>query len=212
MNVLQDIEEAFSKEITMLKSIINWKKELPEQVFSSYKNFAILEFDYIFSKDFFEKISVFLNQIGEEELIFIVIDPNPKSYYFHNFGKYPFFKIHQSCTFEEYISILSKDPGNSPADAILYNSSRLIIHSDSLNWAIYGSRDFEVAIFATELDTIVQLFKQCIENTFDIESAIELVIEPAWGGNLEQEVADVLLANYIGEQMELVSKVVERGK
>ena len=122
------------------------------------------EFDFMFHEDFFKGIKIFLNQTKEKELIFYTIEPSPEKYFFKYFNKYNVLEINLNNSEMELNSIMMKDPGNSPADAIALNSNEIAWFSESKNWAIIGSRDLEIAIVGFTNNKIKEQFLSSFES------------------------------------------------
>lgn len=190
-------EQIFRKELYSIGSLIDKEKTIPEQVFDSrLSNFAFISIEDIFSEEFFDKMKKFLSQINENDFRVFAIEPDPESYFYHNFGKYPLLMFSMDSTAQQYVSAVFADPGESPADAIGYNSSSLLVYSSSYRWAIYGSRDFEVGIFASESTALSDIFHQIYDDNLDVETAIEHILEPAWVNEFPVDLRTQLLTNY----------------
>lgn len=188
----------FLEEIRVAENLVINDKTLPAQVFvSEFRNYTFSNFDEIFTSEFFERMVEFLRRTQETVFTLLSLRPHPESYFFKHFKKYPLIRIPISWPVEKYVSSVFADPGESPADAIVYNSSELIIHSESLNWCIYGNRDFELAVFAAIDNNLVSVWHEVYEHTFDAKTAIEDILRPAWAPNeLPTEFIQQLLANY----------------
>lgn len=111
-----------------------------------YKYFIGFEFDFIFHESFFNGLKNFLIEIGDSLVIFYTIDPSPEEYFYRHFKKYSVFKISNLASNKELTNILTKDPGDSPADDLCTNSNEIAWFSNSKECAIIGSRDWEIAI------------------------------------------------------------------
>ncbi len=123
------------------------EKGFDQNPFKEYYNYFLgFEFDFIFHKSFFDGLKVFLGKIGDSSVVFYTIDPSADKYFFHYFGNYSVFEISSDATDEELNEILTLDPGDSPADALCTNSNEIAWYSSSKEWAIIGSRDWEIAI------------------------------------------------------------------
>ena len=197
MKVFATDEHRLDDEYSSIASLVDVKNDLPSQVFvPGFSNFTFINFDDIFTGNFYEKISGFQRQINDDELTVFMLKPDPRLYFYHHFGNYPLMKFPASSSNKEYISALFADPGGSPADAVVYNSSVLLFYSTSLRWVIYGSRDFEVAIFASKDKILVDKFQRIYDKTFDVKSAIQNILEPAWVDQFPAEFRMQLLENY----------------
>jgi hypothetical protein len=181
-----------------LNELVVVDASLPNQVFQeNYRNFSFISFDDIFSEPFYEKMSFFARLLNETSFTMFVIKPDPESYFYRHFGKYPVIKMSNFATSGEFMKLVFEDPGGSSADAIAYNSTNLLIYPDSLRWGIYGSRDFEVGIFAGINQPMSEMFAQTYKSTFDVSAAIETFVEPAWGSSCLPDVCrNGLTQNY----------------
>jgi hypothetical protein len=72
---------------------------------------------------------------------YIVLDPDPISYFAAEFNKYPVLEIRSNDSCEAYLAALNEDPGGSPADAIGINWNEYGLIPPSVNWLIWGRRD-----------------------------------------------------------------------
>ena len=119
----------------------------PENVFSTAFQFYVgFNHDLIYKEAFFDGLKIFISSLGNEDFTFYTIDPSPQKYFFKHFNKYSIAKITTKDSSEEYNNFLLKDPGDSPADAMQYNSELVAIYSISTRWAIATSKDWEVGI------------------------------------------------------------------
>lgn len=125
-----------------------------------FKYFLGFEFDYIFHKSFFEGLKKFLILIKTENLIFYTIDPSPKDYFFTHFSRYSIFELDFDKSYQDFNNIMYKDPGQNTADAIGINSNEIAIYSKSNDWAIIGSRDWEIAIIGFTAAEVKQKFME----------------------------------------------------
>ena len=71
---------------------------------------------------------------------YIVLKPDPVTYFFVHFGKYSIIEFSREDSQESYTAALNEDPGGSPADALIFNWSEYVILSSSKKWFIHGVR------------------------------------------------------------------------
>lgn len=112
----------------------------------AFKYFAGFEFDFIYHKSFFEGLKVFLSKIGSEFVTFYTISPPPESYFYRRFEKYSVFEISSLASDSDLNEIMTKNPDEDSFDSICASSDEIAWFSESDNWAILGSRDWEIAI------------------------------------------------------------------
>lgn len=140
---------------------------------NNFKYFIAFDFDYIFEEIFFEGIISFLNKIKNGKLFFYTIDPSPEDYFFIHFNKYSVFELETNKNYNDFNSIVYKDPGVNTADAIGINSNEISCFSNSDDWAIIGSREWEIALVGfTSLD-MKEKFLNSFGDNSDIFTSIE---------------------------------------
>ena len=144
---------------SLISEIITDDKSLPDNVFQSgFDKFSLIDFDWIFSDGFFEKIINLLSISGDKSFYFAVLDPEPETYYFKHFKKYNIVEFNNDDSENVYFNALNSDPGNSPADALSCNSSKLILFSKSKDWVFYCDRYYELCICAFSNKEVKEVF------------------------------------------------------
>jgi len=189
----------YLEEVSLARKLISTDASFPDQVFScELRHFTFFNFDDFFTREFFEGLIQFLRQYGiDETFTLFTIRPDPEDYFYKNFDCYPILQGSTLWTDEKYLSSVFADPGNSPADAIAYNSMELVLHSQSLDWCMYGNRDMEVGVFGAIEKGLVVNWQSTYPKCFGVETAIETVLKPAWGSSLVPvEYIEKLLSNY----------------
>lgn len=145
----------------------------------TFKYFIAFDFDYIFEEIFFEGIISFLNKIKDEKLFFYTINPSPEDYFFLHFKKYSAFELETNKSYNDFNDILYKDPGENAADAIGINANEIACFSNSNDWAIIGSREWEIAIvgftFLETKETFLTSFKENSEIFTSIEEQVTIL-------------------------------------
>ncbi|GAB0157868.1 hypothetical protein CHRYSEOSP005_31580 [Chryseobacterium sp. Alg-005] len=144
---------------------------------NNFKYFIAFDFDYIFEEIFFEGIITFLNKIKNGKLFFYTIDPSPEDYFFIHFNKYSVFELETNKNYDDFNSIVYKDPGVNTADAIGINSNEISCFSNSDDWAIIGSREWEIAIVGFISLEIKEKFLSSFGDNSDIFTSIEQQIK-----------------------------------
>jgi hypothetical protein len=179
------------------------EKKLPKQVFKKPLSlFLFISSDEIFhTASFFERIKSFLGQIGESRCFLAVIEPDPEDYFFRHFGKYSVIEMSVDDTDEDYLHIAQEDPGDSPADAIGFNSRIVLLFSDSRRWAIYVDRDYELGIVGFAEENLLRLFISCYgrEKVFSADEAVEQLLGAVYSNRdsgVPSEVRQQLVSNY----------------
>jgi hypothetical protein len=136
--------------LLLLNKIFQVKKRLPEQVFKSpFLGFVCGDFDNCMSVDFWDLLLQPLGKkLNDSHILTAVLDPDPKNYFYHNFGYYNMLNLPINMTGAEYLNNLVIGPAENEADAILYNSEVVVWVPNGGRWAIWGERSYEVCILA----------------------------------------------------------------
>lgn len=159
--MIEFIEDSkvFERTTIQLSKVCNINSAWPNNMFNdNFKFFECAEFDFIYSEAFFSSLVDFLKRLNEESFTFYTLNPQPHQYFYHHFKKYSVANIPVSNTYEDYNSFLNRDPNDSPADALTYNSETVVIFSQNSSWAIIGSKDWEVAIIAFSELSVKHMF------------------------------------------------------
>jgi hypothetical protein len=113
---------------------------------STFNLFLAFEFDLIYSDVLYNGFTSFIKNNNDEYFSLFTIDPLPEDYFFKHFKKYNSSRISNKNSYLDYIEFLERDPGNSPADALRFNTELMAFYSNSLNWGLIGSKGWEIAI------------------------------------------------------------------
>lgn len=163
-----------------IDNAIEKSKILPDKIFRSvFKYFLFITFDELFMILFFNHLKEYLIQVGEKGFWMSIIDPDPKGYFFKNFGFFGSFEFLNSDSENNYVSALNEFPYNSPADAPMHNSNSLVFSSFINNWVIYGNRDADIAICAFLNGEEMKIFKSIYGS--DLLGEVNAAAEYAFG-------------------------------
>jgi hypothetical protein len=104
---------------------------------------ARLTFDCVefHSRRFLNFLHNLMKLSGDMSFRYAVLSPDPISYFFTHFRKYPVVEMSLEDQEDAYIAALTEDPGGSPADAIGTNWSEYAILPPSGKWCIHARRD-----------------------------------------------------------------------
>lgn len=176
---------------SLISEIIINEKSLPDNVFKSrFNKFALIDFDWIFSDGFFKNIKNLQSVSGDNSFYFAVLDPEPDSYYFKHFKKYNIVEFNDDDGENDYFNALNSDPGDSPADALSCNSSKIILCSKSKDWAFYCDRYFELCICAFSKKKVEEEFnihfKEKVLNRNEIGDFISDIVTDNLDGIVEE--------------------------
>lgn len=129
-----------------------------------FNYFLGFDFDFVYDELFFTGIKSFLSKIKDEKLIFYTINPHPEEYFYKHFGKFSVFEIGINNTDEDLNKIMTTNPGDSPADSLAINSNDIAWFSNSDDWGIICSRDWEISIVGFTNKKILDLFISSFAN------------------------------------------------
>lgn len=170
--------EDFEKIKSNLFLLFNKKFEIENNPFNDdFKIFFAIEFDFLFTEDFFNGIKIFLKKIDTNKFYFYTINPSPEKYFFKHFNKFNAFEVNLNNTDKELSEIMMKNPKDSPSDALALNSDDIVWFSHSKEWAILGSRDLEIAIVGLTINKVKDQFLSSFNNFDNIFLSVEEQIE-----------------------------------
>lgn len=175
---------------------VDKRKLLPEMVFKSvFKHFLFIRFyDLLMPERFFKHTKQYMMKIGEKDFWIVVLDPDPRGYYKKYFNIYGAFEFLGTDTDAEYLSAFHHYPKDSDADALAYRGDILLVSSFSNKWAVYGSREDEIAICAFSDIGQMELFKASYG--FDLLDDVEVAAEYAYGKSGNKTKIEKLCTNY----------------
>ncbi|WP_378182241.1 hypothetical protein [Aquimarina sp. SS2-1] len=168
-------EEIYKDKKSEVENIlINKDVKLPDMIFKdAYSNFSFCDFEYLFSEYFFESLKKYLNKRKQDHFTFYTLDPDPENYFFKNFGSFNIIDFSEE-EYSSYIKKLSEAPDNNEADALIYNSNKIIIYAQNLDLVIYGDRNWEIAVICLKKENFSENnLKTFFEN--DVVSVEEFV-------------------------------------
>ena len=189
----------FDSEMRKIDELVDRNATLPEQVFRPKASaFYVIDFDQLWSEEFFSDTQRLTVKAGDTVFTFAVLNPDPDSYYYAAFGKFPFLRFTNRDAADSYVTALHDDPGGSPADAIAYNSDVIVIYPRSQRWVIYGDRNLEIGIVAAiddEMATAICATSQSLK-FFTPAEAVRELLPPVYRGIVPAEVRKSLIENY----------------
>jgi hypothetical protein len=151
-----------------LNKIFHVKKRLPEQVFKTpFFGFICEDFDNTMSADFWDfLLHPLTKSFNDNHVLIAVLDPDPKDYFYSNFGYYNMLNLPATATGAQYLKSLATGPLESPADAILYNSETIVWVPSGGRWAIWGQREYEICILAFADEQAMNLAQSFLNNNW----------------------------------------------
>jgi hypothetical protein len=189
----------FETELQKIDRIVDRSAALPDQVFVTRPvAFHIIDFDQLWSEEFFDDAQRLTKRAGDESFTFVVLRPDPDNYYHAEFGKFPLVRFSNADPAQGYLDELHQDPGDSPADAIAYNSEVVLVFPASARWAIYGDRNLEIAIVGVmdrEIEAAIRTTAQSLR-LFTATEAVTELLRPVYRGAVPEDVKRSLVRNY----------------
>lgn len=156
-----NIRDIFNLRKSCVDNILKKKVDLPNQIFKKkYKYFKFLDFDEIFSKDFYYYFSNYVKGLGINYFTYYTLKPDPEDYFFKFFKKFSVIDFNINDEHEFFLSRLHDSPDeelNSP-DALIFNSSKVLLFCENLDLFIYGNRDEELAIVVSSNRNVFETF------------------------------------------------------
>lgn len=183
MEFIKDTD-LFNEILSLADKVIDRSIKLPEKVFrENIEDFLFIDFDRIFTEEFFNKINKFIVNTSESRWYFAVLYPDPQDVFYKYFGKYSVFEINTNDKYEDYWHIVGEEPIEEPFEAIFYEGRKIIMFSDSSNWGIYVDRDFELGVVGFSSKNLTKEFVNVFdkENAFVLNEAILNFLVPAYG-------------------------------
>jgi len=166
-----DSEQDYNNVTNDLKQIFREGIDIVENAFvKDFTIYTAFEFDKIYSKKFYSGLKNFLDKLSSKGFIFYTLVPTSNDYFFKHFSKYSIARVAINAPYNDYMEFLHRDPGNSPADALLHNAETIAIFSNELIWGIIGSKDLEVGIVSFKDEKTKNDFISC----FDEETFIDV--------------------------------------
>lgn len=166
----------FRNELDHIQRALFRERRLPQQVFRQAPAATCFwNFSALLSDRFFGPLSELSRQTGEDCFWLASLLPDPETYFFRHFRKYPFIRISGDESQGDYVAAINEDPGGSPADAIGHRSDVVVIYPRSLRWVMYGDREWDLSITGILVPEIVPIFNRLFHDCtfFSAENVIE---------------------------------------
>jgi hypothetical protein len=180
-------------------NVLNKTADLPANVFQKkFKYFLFVTFDELFTGLFFNHLKKYLMNMDEKFFIFSSVDPDPESYFAFHFDFFGAIEFATSDSEDDYLFALNHYPDGSPADALAHHSDSLLIFSVDGRFAIYGSRDADIAICAFPDRMQMKAFKRTYGNDLlaDASAAAEYAYDPFYSASDRADLVNEFCRNY----------------
>lgn len=142
-------EQAFSALAGELEHQLDTAARLPDWPFRAPVGFVtIFEYDRLLGGMFGAVLESLAHTYEDESVAVLGLDP-AVAYYRERFGVFPGFRITRESLGAGYAAGLFHEPGDDPAGALIYSIDVLGIVGSSGAWAVWGERDWEIALLLT---------------------------------------------------------------
>lgn len=188
----------FESAYRFAQTAFNITNRLPERVFNkSFSNFICDEAYFSLSTDFWTTIQQLSQQSQDEYVIVGVLEPDPITYFFKEFSYYNWFKFPTNITASAYSNALHKEPENSPADALTYNSEIIVWIPLSRKWAIWMERSYDICILGFADKNCVISSNNLAGRWRSPKIALDELIAPNFKDQkIPKDFSDALIVNY----------------
>jgi len=193
MGLVRNIEEfnGLSREI---RNLVDIDLTIPKRVFKSLNwQCAFCSFDLCFSPSLLHSCASVCKTTRDERFSIVMIDPDPVNYYFKEFGRFGAVTLTPNDSIDLAWSIFEEDPGDSPADALMYAIRRFVVLGPSMRWAVWGSRDDEVIVCGGDSASIIRAFSKGDCCAVDVGVALITFLSGV-------TYADIMMENYCAGQ------------
>ena len=165
-----------------------------------FKYFIAFEFDFIYDILFFEGIKTFVKSNNDTSIVFYTRKPHPEKYFYKHFKKYSIFEFEITHSYHNLNEILSKNPGNL-ADALEANANEICWFSNSDQWAMISSREWEISVIGFTKEKLktefLNSFDDKIKTIFNtIEEEVDQLDEMLQFSDSARSEYRKLVANY----------------
>jgi hypothetical protein len=156
-------EKEFQNFFQVIKEMFKYDRRLPKQIFKSPLDyFLICDLDKAIGGQFHNELKNLVSVSKDDYIIMGILDPDPVTFYCKEFGFYNWLRIPANMSEDYYWNMLNFEPNGRPVDCILCNSNTIVWASPSKQWAIWGERQYGIAILGFNKDS--ELKQQIQEN------------------------------------------------
>lgn len=152
-------KESFERERIKKNKVFKPDLLLPDNLFEKgFDDFLFFESDFLYHGNFFEGMIEFIKKMGDKSLIFYTISPDPVAYFYYYFKKYSVAIIPLTANVKDYYLFIHSDPGDSPADSMFSNGETVVLFSETPEWGIVTSKDWEIGIVGFKTKKVREFF------------------------------------------------------
>lgn len=152
-------KEDFDRERSKKDQIFKPNLLFPDNLFfDDFYGFLFFESDFIYTSTFLSGIQIFIKKIKNSFFTFYSISPEADEYFFNNFGKYGVATFTINDNHEVYKKNLHRDFDQKRGDSLSISGETVAIFSDSLDWGMVASKNWEIGIVGFKSDRIKELY------------------------------------------------------
>ncbi|MFI6425839.1 hypothetical protein [Promicromonospora sp. NPDC050880] len=140
----------------------------------------ICEYNEFSDDDFTKALEVLARAHGDDRISMVVVDPDPEEYHIRDHGHFPCFTVPTDDIQGSYWDAVSYEPQDDPGAAVLY-ADTFTIFGNSGRWAVWGQRDWEVAVIHAE--GTARPWREGTDIFVSPETAVSRFIQPDLGGS-----------------------------
>ena len=134
-------------------AVAELRARLPAWPFRPQAAFShVIEYDRVLGGDFAAVLVALAQAYGDGAVATVVLDPDVR-YYSEAYGILPGFQVETASLEAGYGEGLRHEPGGDPTGALAYTANVIAIAGASGQWALWGQRDWEIALLCTPHDS-----------------------------------------------------------
>ncbi len=135
----------------------------------NFNIFLGIEFYFIFNDDFIYGMRSYQDKHGvangiENALFFYTIKPSAAEYFFRRYEKYSAIKINRAASIFDINDIITRSPVVGSGDSICISAEEVSWFSPDDDWAILGSREWEIAVAGFTSERVKRDFLSCFSD------------------------------------------------
>ncbi|MCA0971601.1 hypothetical protein LCM20_13420 [Halobacillus litoralis] len=140
--------------------VFNLNEKHPDKVFNQkFSSSKSEEFDWAMSGGFWSQLKSLAALTNDEYILIAIVEPDPVNYFYKEFNYYNWAKLPLTLSEDEFFDLLEMGPKESPADAMLYNSFKVVWLPPSEEWAAWGNRSDELCVIGVTKDYMLDIFE-----------------------------------------------------
>jgi hypothetical protein len=161
--------------------VVNPGTRLPDWPFRSKQGQVDLcEYNEFSDDEFTNALEVLARVHGDESISLVVVKPDPEEYHIQDLEHFPSFSVPTVDIGTSYWEAVSYEPQGDPGGAVLY-ADAFAIFGESGSWAVWGQRDWEVAVIQAKSAT--RPWREKTDIFVSPEVAVQRFIQPELGGS-----------------------------